>query len=442
MKAKKTTTRRTTAKRRSVKASKSKLHKSLRRISPRGFSRPTKWFLSISSSMIAITLGLYVNLNNLMPLTGAVSYSVVTSQAENMVWSPSSAASIYNDSAASNGKAVKVSAAATGSSTVSVLQTQSLTVTAKGGQCGGAPKMTVKLDGVALGTKDVTATAWTQYNFPVTTAAGSHKIEVSFTNPYKQYSWWWVSCTRTLNVDKADTSAVETTPSPSPSPSPTAIVPAGVPGTWTLKWNDEFNVTSLDQNKWSNCWLAPNCGTMNNVTTDPANVAVANGQLVLTLKSSTSGALVISNKAGGFTFTQGVIEARIWFPGNGTQCYNWPAWWTNSYPNWPAAGEHDVAEPAGFMGSGAGNGAMTINYHSSTTNMGYTVPGYWCGGFHVYTLNKKATSADVYYDGKLVKSYPTNDNGGSHALALNIGSGGIPAYGTASQMKVDYVRAW
>ena len=52
--------------------------------------------------------------------------------------------------------------------------------------------------------------------------------------------------------------------------------------------------------------------------------------------------------------------------------------------------------------------------------------------------------ADVYYDGKLVKSYTTNDNLLPEYMILNIGAGqNSPTMtGAAGQMKVDYVRAW
>jgi hypothetical protein len=39
---------------------------------------------------------------------------------------------------------------------------------------------------------------------------------------------------------------------PAPPP-PTSAVPAGIPGTWTLKFSDEFSGTSLDLSKWSHC---------------------------------------------------------------------------------------------------------------------------------------------------------------------------------------------
>jgi hypothetical protein len=216
----------------------------------------------------------------------------------------------------------------------------------------------------------------------------------------------------------------------------TTMLPHGLGGAWTLVFDDEFDGTSLDTSKWSPNWFGDG-GKMNNVGTYAANVAVGGGNLVLTLASSTSGALVHTDygagryqlPVGGFT------EARIAFPGSGTtDIYNWPAWWASG-PNWPAAGEHDIAEGLG--------GRLTVNYHSpsGSHNQG-AVPGSWGSAFHIYGLHRKASSADVYWDGVLVKSYPTDDDGGGQELILNVGPSSPGATGAASQVKVDWVRAW
>jgi hypothetical protein len=251
------------------------------------------------------------------------------------------------------------------------------------------------------------------------------------TGALNQTSTYTLTCTGAGG--SASGSAIVTVTQPSGDPQPT-----GVPGTWTLSFDDEFDGTAIDTNKWSPCWFYPTCGTQNNVSTSPANVKVANGNLVLTLASSSSGASVETNPKGGakvgYQFQYGVAEARIWFPGDSTHCYNWPAWWTDGQ-SWPANGENDIAEVLG--------GQMTVNYHSSSGshNQG-AVPGYWCGGYHTYTLNRQVGHANVYYDGTLVKSYSTDDGGALQYLIINVGSSSYPAYGAASQVKVDYVRAW
>ncbi|GAB5078272.1 glycoside hydrolase family 16 protein [Arthrobacter sp. AD-310] len=216
-------------------------------------------------------------------------------------------------------------------------------------------------------------------------------------------------------------------------------MPTGVPGGWVMTFNDEFNGSSLDTTKWSDCWFSPTCGEMNKVSTSPSNVAIKDGNLALTLASSTSGALVSSNPKGGagsgYQFTTGYVEARIKFPGDANGLYNWPAFWSTGQ-SWPTTGENDIAEVL--------KAKMTVNYHSGsgTHNQG-TVPGDWANQFHTFGLHRTATSSDVYFDGVKVKSYPTDDGNAPQYIVLNVGAASTnPVYGPASEVQVDYVRAW
>jgi len=249
-----------------------------------------------------------------------------------------------------------------------------------------------------------------------------------------------IAPTTTAPRDMTTTSSTTTTTASSPlplSPSPTAApVPLGVPGSWTLAFDDEFSGTSLDLTKWSKVWFSED-GVMNNVGTYSANVSVGGGVLTLQLADANSGALIHTGYGPGRYQLPvgGYAEARVLFPGDGRTIYNWPGWWASG-PNWPEAGEHDIAE---------GLGSLTVNYHSPSGahNQG-SVPGTWSNAFHTYGLHRKATSADVYWDGVLVKSYPTDDNGAGQSLLLNVGShsSGGNVFGAAGQVRVDYVRAW
>jgi hypothetical protein len=225
---------------------------------------------------------------------------------------------------------------------------------------------------------------------------------------------------------------------------PSPDFPYGVPGAWTKVFEDNFDGTTLDINKWSDMDGA----TMNNVTTSGANIAVSGGELRLTLSNSSTGAFISSSGFDGAVDgyllpVGGVAEARVWFPGNGTELYNWSAWWTSG-SDWPTNGEHDIAE---ILESGD----LTVNYHYGdfgspiSDNQRPNPSGYWGDAWHIYTLHRKSTSADVYWDGVLVHSYATSDAGGDHSLLLNVGAtgdSGLDRTGSTGVMRVDYVRAW
>ncbi len=233
----------------------------------------------------------------------------------------------------------------------------------------------------------------------------------------------------------------------------------GATGWGSTVFQDEFNASVLDTNKWAPCWFpasfngSDTCGEMNDSLTRKSNVRMENGSVVLrqssTTENSTSdvGALINtqpSQVGSGKGFQMGAghyAEARIYFPGNGSNCYNWPAWWINGPAAGFSDGEIDIAEIGG-------TGRMTSNYHfdrgSGREITQFTVSGYWCGGYHTYGVERRVGQNVIYFDGIQVTSYPTYDNGALQYLIFNVGykTGKTAASGAASDVRVDYVRVW
>ncbi len=204
--------------------------------------------------------------------------------------------------------------------------------------------------------------------------------------------------------------------------------PVGIAGHWRLIFDDEFNGRSLNLSAWN-----PHEGwtNQNDVTDHLSNISVQDGHAILRLASATSGAAIETTR---FSLRVGeYAEARIRFAGDGRTIFNWPAWWISG-PNWPAAGENDIAE---------GLGSLTVNYHSPAGAFETgTVNGTWSRRFHVYGIYRGRTFSRVYWDGRLVRTYATHDNGAPQNLILTMGASNILRFGAAGQMVVDYVRAW
>ena len=178
-------------------------------------------------------------------------------------------------------------------------------------------------------------------------------------------------------------------------------------------------------------------GVMNNVSTSPANVSVANGVLTLTLSSTSVGALISTNPNGGanpgFQITYGYIEARILLPRLRLSLRRL-ARLLDRRP--------ELAQPTAKSTSPKASAPLTSNYHSNAgANNSNTIPGTWCGSWHTYGVDREPGTNTIYWDGQPIRTYPTNDNGAPQYIILNIGSGqGTDAPGTTLQ--VDYVRAW
>lgn len=126
---------------------------------------------------------------------GTAAAATTTVEAETLVL-PASAGTTFSDSAASGGRARLIWSNGAATGTVTTRAARRFTVRARGDQCDGAPRMVVEIDGQALLTASVSATAWTAYAADAGLADGEHAIAVRFTNDAAGGG-----CDRNLRVD-------------------------------------------------------------------------------------------------------------------------------------------------------------------------------------------------------------------------------------------------
>lgn len=240
----------------------------------------------------------------------------------------------------------------------------------------------------------------------------------------------------------------------------------------TLRWNEEFNGTSLDTEVWnydigngSNGW-----GNEEEQYYYEDNVSVGDGMLTITAKEEemdgcdyTSGKITTADK---FYFTYGIIEARIKLPaGTGL----WPAFWMmpqdNVYGGWAASGEIDIMEAKGRLTDETSSalhygGSWPSNTYSYGTN--YFSDEETIEDFHIYSCEWRETTITMSVDGvefftcSSSKWYSNSSIASDLApfdqdfyLILNLAVGGtFDSYKTPdsedmpAEMQVDYIRVY
>jgi len=225
------------------------------------------------------------------------------------------------------------------------------------------------------------------------------------------------------------------------------VAPTGIPGAWKLTWSDEFSGRGLDASKWCTGWFGSGVTQPINSAEigayGPRQVAVGGGTLTLTATAATQ---VVNGRMypytsglvstyGKFSFTYGVVQARIYLPGSGGRVANWPAFWADGMGRWPTTGELDVMEGLG--------GRAAYHFHSTAGGPGANVAGNFTG-WHTYAADWQPGVVTYYYDGHRVGAIDTGITSSPMYLILNYGLdhtyGG--AIRTPDAMKVDYVRVW
>ena len=240
-------------------------------------------------------------------------------------------------------------------------------------------------------------------------------------------------------------------PRPTPTLHPRAVtpMPTGVPGDWTLEFDDEFDGTSLNTAEWSTGWygsgITPAVNRTEDDCYDPAEVSEGGGALSLSLvqESENCGqdeqyAAGLVSTMGKFSFTYGFIEARVWLPGvpgNPGEVANWPGVWTDGQ-NWPDDGEIDIAE-------GLDNGQVCAHFHGPENPGGVKVgcpSGIYADGWHTFAADWEPGSITYYYDGVDIGSVTSGITSAPMFIVLYNAAGGDVS--TPATMKVDYVRVW
>ena len=265
-------------------------------------------------------------------------------------------------------------------------------------------------------------------------AAGQHKITVRVATADVS-----LQGAKSTNGQFTTPGAGTTTPPPPTTPPAAGSAPLGVAGTWRNAFTDNFD--TLDTNRWSRTWYGEGNGIGAGPGTAAANTTVSGGYAHLVPGQASTAVLQSDPTATPTGVTLpigGVVEWQAFVRGpNTTNCYNWPALWATSstVDGWPNAGEHDVMECLG--------GQVTDNYHSpsGSHNQG-TVPGQWTNGWHTFAMKRNATSAEVYYDGKQVRTYGTDDNNRPEILVMSTGTHNPDVYGAAAELTIDWVKVW
>lgn len=251
---------------------------------------------------------------------------------------------------------------------------------------------------------------------------------------------------------------------------------------YELVWEDNFDGDTLNRNHWNVEINGSGCGNaeLQYYIDDTANVAVRNGNLVLTArvqtyagKEFTSGRV---NTQGKVAFKYGIIEARIKFPrtANGL----WPAFWMMGNDikeaGWPRCGETDILEMGHADGIAAGrqeqlfNGAMhwgeSPDKHIQTVGACTNSYSLQDGKYHTFSLLWTPEVIEMYVDGNDTPylSVDISRNGENDVwkyfhkenfILLNLAVGGnfpnihnaekITALKNGSaEMLVDYVRVY
>jgi hypothetical protein len=234
-------------------------------------------------------------------------------------------------------------------------------------------------------------------------------------------------------------------------PSTSTPPPLGIPGTWTLRFNDEFDESQLNPTIWTSGLYRSENYPLSNICQSPS-LAQEPGDGLLHLKlikettscvtgaSEYTGSVVETDPtvAGkvGFQYTFGVAEWRAYYPASAGQTVaNWPLVQSMGQLPWPQNGENDTAE-------GQGGGLVCFHFHSSAGGLGDCPSGDY-SGWHTYASEWEPGKVAYYYDGKRVGEITLGITDKPMFLIMSLGCG-FPggACVAPSEILIDYARVW
>jgi beta-glucanase (GH16 family) len=139
---------------------------------------------------------------------------------------------------------------------------------------------------------------------------------------------------------------------------------------------------------------------------------------------------------GGFQYTYGVLQARVYIPRAGSRIADWPAVMTLGQ-SWPEDGEDDILENV--------QGTACAHFHSPL-NVFAGLGGcdrYLRPGWHTVASDWEPGSVTWYYDGvKIAHVTQGVTSAPMYLVLVDTVSAKAPAIARPSAMRVQYVRVW
>jgi hypothetical protein len=225
--------------------------------------------------------------------------------------------------------------------------------------------------------------------------------------------------------------------------------PHGIPGTWRLVLDSEFDGSTLPT-YWRSGWFGTgetspvnpgngDCNSTSNVTFPGDGTLHLNVTDVSSTCSGVTtpftGAVVTTDpddgrRGPGFSYAYGVLEARVYIPALNSAIADWPAVWTDGQ-HWPTDGEDDIFE--------ALDGEACYHFRNPSSNRGGcdTAVG---PGWHTFASDWEPGSVTYYYDGVEVGSVTSGIT--SAAMYIVLDNTTRANTGIGDSFRIQYVRVW